>query len=151
MSPPKGGPGGERGAGSPPVGGPGGPAPPERGVPGGRPPGQHSLYRAGPLLILIEVVCLAPPIPSQRTETTTPGWYLAVMPVSESGVVTAWPSTERITSPAARPVVVGGRAAQHAEDQRAAAAGAMLAGTLSCWLLFWQATAWRPPGDGPAA
>ena len=37
------------------------------------------------------------------TETTWPAWYLAVMLVSEPGVLTARPSTEVITSPGTSP------------------------------------------------
>src|ERR1035438_787071 len=87
-------------------------------------------------------------MPSQLTETTAPAWYLAVMPVSESGVVTAWPLTEKITSPAVRPLAFAAVPHRTPRIRAPLFAGAMLAGMLSCWLLPWQRP-WRPPGTGP--
>ena len=62
-------------------------------------------YRAGPSPSRIRTLCREPLMAWYATDTTSPGWYRAVMAVSEPGAVTAWPLTEMITSPAFRPWV----------------------------------------------
>jgi succinyl-diaminopimelate desuccinylase len=96
-------------------------------------PGATGRYRGGPSPSVTRVVCREPWMSSQPTDTTLPGWYLAVMAVSESGVVTAWPSTEMITSPGARPRDCA--AVPHKMPRMSAPvfAGAILDGTAGCW------------------
>ena len=83
---------------------------------------------------------------SQSTETTSLGWYLAVMAVSESGVVTAWPSTEMITSPGARPRDCAAVPHKMPRMSTPASAGAILTGTPGSWPPATQA---RPAGGPP--
>ena len=102
-------------------------------------------YRAGPSPSTIRVICRAPWVSSQPTETTLPGWYLAVMTVSELGVVIAWPSSEMITSPAARPRDCAAVPHKTPRTRAPEPAGAILAGAPGSWPPATQA---GPPG-GP--
>jgi succinyl-diaminopimelate desuccinylase len=103
-------------------------------------------YRAGPLPSLIEAVCLAPPTLSQMTDTTSSGWYLEVMAVSEPGVVTAWPSREVITSPGLRPPDCAAEPHKMPTMSAPLPAGAIRAGSPDGWLPPWHA---RPPPLSP--
>ena len=102
---------------------------------------------AGPAPSVIDVVCREPLVARQPTDTVAPGWYLAVMAVSEPAVVTGWPLTEVITSPACRPFDCA--ALPHKTPMMSAPvpAGAILAGTPGSWPTATHAApAWRTPG-----
>src|SRR5712691_10673488 len=79
-----------------------------------------------------------PPMLTQLTEMMSPGWYRAVMLVSELGAVTGWPSTDVITSPGTRPCELA--AVLHKMPRMSAPelTGAMWAGMPDCWLVAWQ-------------
>jgi hypothetical protein len=100
-----------------------------------------------------EVTCLPPPVSSQPTATTSPGWYLAMIPVSEPGVVTGRPSTEVITSPGARPCAWAAVPHSTPMTSAPAPAGAMSRGTAGCWPPVRQAAPSpplpAPPGKAP--
>ena len=108
-----------------------------------RQPSQAGANRAGPVPSVIEVVCREPSLARQPTDITAPGWYLAVMAVSEPAVVTGWPSTEVITSPGARPFDCTTLPHKTPMMSAPVLAGAILAGTPgSCPAATHAAPAW---------
>ncbi len=65
---------------------------------------------------------------------TVPAWYSAVMPVSEPGVVTGWPSTEVITSPAPSPSDCAAVPHRTPSTRAPVLAGAIWPALLNGWL-----------------
>src|SRR5690349_14873980 len=79
------------------------------------------------------------------TETISFGWYLAVVPVSESGVVIGWPLTAVITSPGTMPAALAAESQMTLTMSAPAAVGATLAGTSACGPAVWQGMPFRRP------
>jgi hypothetical protein len=85
---------------------------------------------------------------THRTETISFGWYFEVRVVSESGVVTGWPSTAVITSPGTS--LAESAAVPHSTPTTSAPAaiGATFRGTTGWVLPVWQS---RLPSRMPPA
>jgi hypothetical protein len=84
-------------------------------------------------------VCSVPSRLTHRTETTSFGWYLVVMVVSEPGVVIGWPLTAVITSPGTMPATSAAVSHSTPTMSAPAAIGATFCGTTGWALPVWQA------------
>jgi len=88
------------------------------------------------------------------TETMSFGWYLAVVPVSEPGVVIGCPLTAVITSPGTMPATLAAESQMTLTMSAPAAVGATFAGTSACGPAVWQGMPFRrapPPRAASAA